>query len=107
MTTLTIHKLTTFSRNGAGGNPAFVVVEAAPLSSRARQALALELGALTAFVPQETPDPLPVAFYDRSGECTAGEHALIAVFRALALTGRTTARRIRLETVNGIVPVQE
>jgi len=107
MKQLTVHRLTTFPRSGTGGCPVAVVVEPEPLTDSARHALANQLGMLTAFIPLETPDPMPAVFFDKAGRQSEGEQALLGVFRALARTQRTIARRVRIDTDRGVVPVQE
>jgi hypothetical protein len=104
---LTIHSLLCYTRNGEGGTPAQVVIEPSSQWISQREALARELPGVTAFVGLDTPHPLPVAFFDAKGPRPDGEEAAIAVFRALGLSGRTVARRVLLDTVEGELPVQE
>lgn len=122
-TPLVAHRLSAFGRNGRGGVLTCVVLEPAPLSAEQRHQIARHLGALTAFVPAIIPeqfqaivfDPgtglpegaVPTVFFDTLGERLDGEQATIGVFRALAVSGMTLARRVLLETSQGLVAVQE
>lgn len=120
---LVAHRLSAFGRNSRGGVLTCVVLEPAPLSSSQRLNITRHLGALTAFVPAIISeqfqaivfDPgtgmpegaVPTVFFDIQGERPDGEQAYIGVFRALAVSGMTLARRVLLETSLGLVAVQE
>lgn len=125
MSTLHVHSLLAFPKGSTDptGVRLTVVLEPQPLPSDVRARIARTREGITTFAPETPPDQLPAVFFDpienrpqgaisctfynALGERPDGETAYIGVFRAFALSGKTIARRVLLETALGIVQVQE
>lgn len=125
MSTLSLYQLIAFPKGTTAptGAPITVILEKTPLSTEQRAHIARKHDGITAFAPETPPEQLPAvffdpienkpqgaiscAFFDALGERPDGEAAYIAVFRAFALSGKTVARRVLLDTPLGIVQVQE
>lgn len=92
-----------FTADGAGGNPAGVVLDAGSLSDAQMLAIAAAIGySETAFVIPTDPDPT-LRFFSPVAEVAFCGHATIAT--AVALAGRTGPGVLRLRTPAGPVTV--
>lgn len=77
-----------FTKDGAGGNPAGVVLDADALSHESRQQVATAVGASeTAFVHRASDDVFEVAFYTPNKQVPDCGHATVATFGLLAQRG--------------------
>ena len=77
-----------FTKDGAGGNPAGVVLDAQALSHDDRQRVAAAVGAPeTAFVRRVDDDVFEVAFYTPNKQVPDCGHATVAAFALLAQRG--------------------
>jgi PhzF family phenazine biosynthesis protein len=86
-----------FTKDGEGGNPAGVVVDARGLSSAQRQRIAAKVGAPeTAFVEREPDGAFAVEFYTPTKQVPDCGHATVATFAVLAARrelGTTAVKR--------------
>ncbi len=92
-----------FTKDGTGGNPAGVVLNADGLSEVRRLALAAEVGySETAFLEQGShDDEQRIRFYSPRAEVTFCAHATIAA--AVALAERRGAGKLTFETLAGLI----
>lgn len=100
-----------FSDRPFGGNPAVIVPEAEGLSERAMQALAAELRMEAGFIlkPSSGEADLRMRFFSPGAEVDVSGHVTVAAFAALQAAGKLAgdgaARRVRLESRAGVMPV--
>jgi PhzF family phenazine biosynthesis protein len=102
-----IQRYAAFTVNGAGGNPAGVVLDAGELDESAMQAIATDVGySETAFLVDRANEPnvYDVRFFSPMHEVPFCGHAAIAA--AIALAERTTATELMFHTLPGLVTVQ-
>ncbi len=94
-----------FTEQGAGGNPAGVVLDARGLDDAERLAIAAEVGySETAFVePSAEPGQYRVRYFSPRAEVAFCGHATIAT--AVALAERLGPGQLRFDTLAGPVPV--
>jgi PhzF family phenazine biosynthesis protein len=93
-----------FTRDGAGGNPAGVVLDADRLSDSAMLAIAQTVGySETAFLSRRTDGSLGMRFFSPVAEVAFCGHATVA--SAIAIAERTAPGALRFETPAGLVPV--
>ena len=99
-----VEKVSAFSKDGKGGNPAGVVLEASTLTDKDMQAIAKNVGySETAFVmPSEEAD-FKVRFFTPACEVDLCGHATIATFSTMILQGRVESGQIVQETKAGLL----
>ncbi len=91
-----------FVQDGAGGNPAAVVVDADLLADADRQAIAARVGlSETAFVSASAIADIRLDFFTPNRRIAHCGHATIATFAHLAATGRLAPGMRSKETVDG------
>ncbi|HCP47211.1 MAG TPA: PhzF family phenazine biosynthesis protein, partial [Deltaproteobacteria bacterium] len=91
-----------FTREGVGGNPAGVVLDAEGLDDSAMQAIATELGmSETAFVLPSQSCDLRLRFFAPSAEVRLCGHATVAGWHLLLEKGRVGAGDYTMETLAG------
>jgi PhzF family phenazine biosynthesis protein len=87
-TTARVELVAAFTKDGAGGNPAGVVLDATALSGADRQRVAAAVGAPeTAFVRRASDDVFEVEFYTPTKQVPDCGHATVATFALLAQRG--------------------
>ncbi len=99
-----VEKVSAFSKEGQGGNPAGVVMDASSLTEENMQAIAKEVGySETAFVmPSETAD-FKVRFFTPACEVDLCGHATIATFSTMLMQGKVERGQIIQETKAGLL----
>ena len=91
-----------FTRNGRGGNPAGVVLDAAELSDAQMQAIAARLGmSETAFVMPSSSCDLRVRFFTPTAEVRLCGHATIASWHLLLESATLEPGHYTMETLAG------
>jgi PhzF family phenazine biosynthesis protein len=94
-----------FTVDGAGGNPAGIVLDAGALDDSARLAVAAQVGySETAFVDEPRPGRYRVRYFSPRAEVSFCGHATIAT--AVALAERDGTGDLIFETAVGEVPVR-
>ncbi len=97
-----VHVVHAFDHQGAGGNPAGVVLDADGLSPAERQAIAAAAGlSETAFVSRSTAAAFRLEFFTPTRQIAHCGHATIAAFSYLRQLGRVGAGRSSKETIDG------
>jgi trans-2,3-dihydro-3-hydroxyanthranilate isomerase len=94
-----------FSKNGRGGSPTCVVLDADGLSEAAMQAIATETEAShTAFVvePKAPKDPVHVRFFTRHGQIKNCGHGTIAAHYARVMAGGAHPASVLQQTQEGL-----
>ena len=106
MTEIVVELVDAFVDDGAGGNPAGVVVERGDaLSQEQKQSLAARLGlSETAFVLSSQSADYKLEFYTPTLPIPHCGHATVASFARLAQLGRLTEGEVVNETVDGPRP---
>jgi PhzF family phenazine biosynthesis protein len=85
---VTVELLAAFTKDGGGGNPAGVVLDAGAISSTDRQRIATAVGASeTAFVVVASDGAFEVEFYSPTKQVPDCGHATVAAFALLAQRG--------------------
>lgn len=98
--------VSSFTANGAGGNPAGVVFNADKLSSAQKLKVAKAVGySETAFVSRDEEVDYEVSFFTTTEEVDFCGHATLAVFSTLYHKGIVTAGTYVQRTKAGILPV--
>ena len=98
--------VSSFTANGAGGNPAGVVFNADKLSSAQKLKVAKAVGySETAFVSTDEEADFEVSFFTTTEEVDFCGHATLAVFSTLYHKGIVTAGTYVQRTKAGILPV--
>lgn len=93
--------------DGAGGNPAGVVLDADHLSDGARQAIAAATGlSETAFVSRSATASIKLDFFTPRRRIAHCGHATIATFGLLGATGRLASGSHSKETIDGLRAVE-
>lgn len=96
------HIIHAFARDGAGGNPAGVVLDADDLDAAARQALAARLGVPeTAFVSRSQTATRRVEFYTPTRQIAHCGHATVAAFGLLHRRGDLPEGDYVKESIDG------
>ncbi len=95
-----------FTRNGVGGNPAGVVLDAEDCSDKQMQTLAREVGySETAFVCGDNECDYKVRFFTPTAEVDFCGHATLATFSVLYQNQIISAKRYLQRTKAGVLPV--
>ncbi|WP_299268687.1 PhzF family phenazine biosynthesis protein [uncultured Psychrosphaera sp.] len=98
--------VSSFTANGAGGNPAGVVFNADELSSEQKLKIAQTVGySETAFVSRDEKVDFEVSFFTTTEEVDFCGHATLAVFASLYQKGIVTVGSYVQRTKAGILPV--
>ncbi len=102
-----VQVLSAFTRDGAGGNPAGVVLDAEGLSEAAMQDLARRVGLPeTAFVAPSSRADFRLRFFTPSDEVDLCGHATVAAFSLMRMAGRIPEGEFTQETRVGILGVE-
>ncbi|MEQ8901843.1 MAG: PhzF family phenazine biosynthesis protein [Roseovarius sp.] len=100
--TVTVQIVNAFIRDGAGGNPAGVVLDADDLGEAEMQAIATSAGlSETAFVSQSQTETFKLDFFTPNRRIAHCGHATIGTFSVLAALGRVQEGWSSKETVDG------
>lgn len=100
--TVDVKIVNAFTRNGTGGNPAGVVLDADALGDVEMQAIAAETGlSETAFVSRSATEGFKLDFFTPTRRIAHCGHATIGTFSVLAALGRVGEGRTSKETVDG------
>jgi PhzF family phenazine biosynthesis protein len=100
--TVDVELVAAFTKDGAGGNPAGVVLDAAALSSADRQRVATAVGAPeTAFVEHAADGAFAVEFYTPNKQVPDCGHATVATFALLAQRGKLAGTTAVKRTIIG------
>jgi PhzF family phenazine biosynthesis protein len=103
MTTVDVRIVHAFVRDGEGGNPAGVVLDADALSAQDKQAVAREVGlSETAFVSRSAVADFKLDFFTPNRQIAHCGHATIATFSLLRRLGRLDKDRTSKETIDGV-----
>lgn len=95
-----------FSKDGAGGNKAGVVLDRPDLSDQEKMAISKELGySETAFVTQSTKADYHLEYFTPTEEVPLCGHATIATFATLKLLGKLIKAENTIETKAGILNI--
>ena len=101
--TVQVHVVNAFVRDGAGGNPAGVVIDADDLTSEDRQAVALQVGlSETAFVSRSEVADIRLEFFTPARQIAHCGHATVATFSLLNQLGRLPSGTLKKETIDGL-----
>lgn len=101
-TTVTVYVVNGFTKDGQGGNPAGVVLDADNLSADQMQLVAKKMGlSETAFVSQSETEGFKLDFFTPNRRIAHCGHATIAAFSNLAQIGRVKEGVTSKETVDG------
>jgi PhzF family phenazine biosynthesis protein len=101
--TVQVHIVNAFVRDGAGGNPAGVVIDADDLTSEDRQAVASQVGlSETAFVSRSDIADIRLEFFTPTRQIAHCGHATVATFSLLHQLGRLPSGALRKETIDGL-----
>lgn len=91
-----------FAHEGQGGNPAGVVLDADPLSTAQKQAIAAQVGlSETAFVSRSQVADFKLEFFTSTRQIAHCGHATIATFSHLRQIGRVQEGATSKETIDG------
>ncbi|MBT0963853.1 PhzF family phenazine biosynthesis protein [Denitromonas iodatirespirans] len=97
-----VHIVSAFVHEGAGGNPAGVVLDADDLDEARMQAIAAEVGlSETAFVSRSATEGVKLDFFTPKRRIAHCGHATIATFTLLHALGRVSDGETSKETVDG------
>lgn len=97
-----VHIVNAFPKNGGGGNPAGVVLDAEALDPEAMQAIATRVGlAETAFVSRSETEGARLDFFTPTRRIAHCGHAKIAAFSLMLSQGRIREGVTSKETVDG------
>lgn len=97
-----INIINAFTKNGEGGNPAAVVLEADRFSAEQKQAIAAKVGlSETAFVGTSTGADFKLDFFTPVRQIAHCGHATVAAFSYLKQTGKITGNASSKMTVDG------
>ncbi|MEI4232523.1 PhzF family phenazine biosynthesis protein [Roseovarius sp. D22-M7] len=100
--TVTMQIVNAFIRDGAGGNPAGVVLDADDLGEAEMQAIATNAGlSETAFVSQSRTETFKLDFFTPTRRIAHCGHATVGTFSVLAARGRVREGWSSKETVDG------
>jgi len=103
MTTVDVRIVHAFVRDGEGGNPAGVVLDADALSAQDKQAVARDVGlSETAFVSRSGVADFKLDFFTPNRQIAHCGHATIATFSLLRQLGRLDKDRTSKETIDGV-----
>lgn len=103
---ITAYLVNSFTNNGAGGNPAGVVLDADNLSDDQKLAIAKVVGfSETAFVSQDDEVDFAVSFFTTTGEVDFCGHATVAAFSTLHDEGILHAGQYTQRTKAGLLAV--
>ncbi len=92
-----------FTKDGTGGNPAGVVVDAATFSAKQMQEIAKRLGfSETAFVISKGKHRHQIRFFTPNAEVQLCGHATIASYSLLGSLGKIAAGSFEMETLAGL-----
>ncbi|MDK9736030.1 PhzF family phenazine biosynthesis protein [Vibrio sp. D404a] len=95
-----------FTKDGSGGNPAGVVLNADNLNDKDKLRIAQTIGySETAFVTSDEEVDFEVSFFTTTGEVDFCGHATLATFSVLHQKGFITDGQYRQRTKAGILPV--
>lgn len=98
-----VHLVNAFVRDGAGGNPAGVVLDADGLSAEERQAVAAQVGlSETAFVSRSDVASVRLEFFTPVRQIAHCGHATVATFALLHQLGRLSSGTWTKETIDGL-----
>lgn len=98
-----VHIVNAFVRDGAGGNPAGVVLDADDLDAGARLAIASQVGlSETAFASRSDVADIRLEFYTPTRQIAHCGHATVATFALLHQLGRLPSGALTKETVDGL-----
>ncbi|HEY8608192.1 MAG TPA: PhzF family phenazine biosynthesis protein [Noviherbaspirillum sp.] len=98
-----VHIVDAFARDGGGGNPAGVVLQADRLNSAQKLAIAARVGlSETAFVSRSEIATVKLEFFTPSRQIAHCGHATIAAFGYLQQTGAVEGELLTKETIDGI-----
>jgi PhzF family phenazine biosynthesis protein len=102
---MTVLRYAAFTRDGSGGNPAGIVLDADGMTEAQMLSVAADVGySETAFVSRATEDGArPIRYFSSRAEVAFCGHATIATGVALAV--RNGAGSLRFATPVGIIPV--
>ncbi|MEW5684007.1 MAG: PhzF family phenazine biosynthesis protein [Pseudomonadota bacterium] len=104
---LDVQIVAAFTSDGAGGNPAGVVVDADGLSQSEKQAIAAEVGlSETAFVSRSHLATVKLEFFTPQRQIAHCGHATIAAFGLLGSIGRLAPGLHSKETIDGLREVR-
>jgi PhzF family phenazine biosynthesis protein len=99
---VTIHIVNAFPKNGAGGNPAGVVLDADALGAAEMQDVATRVGlAETAFVSRSATEGARLDFFTPTRRIAHCGHATIAAFSLMLSQGRIGEGLTSKETIDG------
>ncbi len=103
---VTIYTLDSFVKDGRGGNPAGVVLDADGLSAARMLAVARQVGfAETAFVQKSAHATCKMRFFTPAAEVDLCGHATIAAFALLRARGLVGDGALSLETAAGVLGI--
>lgn len=106
MRNITAHLVNSFTKNGTGGNPAGVVLNADNLSNDEKLAIAKIVGfSETAFVSQDEEVDFAVSFFTMTDEVDFCGHATLAAFATLYNEGIVQAGQYTQRTKAGLLAV--
>ena len=104
---VTVHIVDAFVKDGQGGNPAGVVLDADDLGEAAMRAIAARVGlSETAFVSRSRTEGARLDFFTPTRRIAHCGHATIAAFALMAATGRIADGKTSKETVDGPRPIR-
>lgn len=99
-----VEKVSAFSKDRKGGNPAGVVMDASSLTENQMQAIAKEVGySETAFVMPSNEADYRVRFFTPACEVDLCGHATIATFSSMIAKGQVESGQIVQETKAGLL----
>ena len=100
--TVAVELVAAFTKDGAGGNPAGVVVDAEAITHDERQRIATAVGVSeTAFVRRASDDVFEVEFYTPAAQVGDCGHATVATFSLLAQRGLLRSADVTKRTIIG------
>ncbi|MNO71538.1 putative isomerase YddE [compost metagenome] len=101
-----VYTLNAFAKDGSGGNPAGVVLDAGSLNAAEMQRTAKEVGfSETAFVGKSARADYKVRYFTPASEVDLCGHATVAAFYLMFALGLATAGTYTLETKAGVLEV--
>ncbi|WP_025898597.1 PhzF family phenazine biosynthesis protein [Sneathiella glossodoripedis] len=99
---VTAHIVNAFVKDGSGGNPAGVVLDADHLSAEDRLKIAAKVGlSETAFVSKSPTETIRLEFFTPNRQIAHCGHATVATFSYLASIGRVGEGEASKETIEG------
>lgn len=103
---INVYLVHAFTKDGAGGNPAGIVIEPPPLTTEQKIAIAQQVGfSETAFVYASQETDFKVEFFTPEGEVDFCGHATLAAFFVLAAQGIIAPGCYTQQTKAGILQV--